>query len=85
MKMYKFRLKFYWHLFPNVQLKYSSISSDNGLTPSRRKAIIWTNDELVYWRIYAPLVLSELNVVISQWRHMNVIATQTADTSTVFK
>ena len=25
-------------------LKYSSIDLDNGLAPSRRQAIIWTND-----------------------------------------
>ena len=27
-----------------VQLKYSSIGSDNGLAPARRQAIILTND-----------------------------------------
>ena len=41
MKMYEFRLKFHWSLF-NEQ--YSSINSDNGLEPSRRQAIIWSND-----------------------------------------
>ena len=30
------------------------------LAPTRRQAIIWTNDGLVYWRIYAPLGLNEL-------------------------
>ena len=30
------------------------------MVPSRRQAIIWTNDGLVYWRIYASLRLSEL-------------------------
>ena len=40
MKMFEFRLKFHWSLF----LKYSSIGSDNGLAPTRRQAIIWTND-----------------------------------------
>ena len=27
-----------------VQLNYSSIGLDNGLAPTRRQAIIWTND-----------------------------------------
>ena len=29
------------------------IGSDNGLSPNRWQAILWTNDGLVYWRIYA--------------------------------
>ena len=29
--------------------QYASIGSDNGLAPSRRQAIIWTNDDLGYW------------------------------------
>ena len=29
------------------------IGSDNGLVLNRRQAIIWTNDDLVYRRIYA--------------------------------
>ena len=29
--------------------------SDNGLAPTRRQAVTWTNDGLVYWRIYASL------------------------------
>ena len=37
-----------------------SIGSDNGLVPNRRRDIIWTNDGLVWWCIYSPLVLSEL-------------------------
>ena len=39
----------------------SSIGSDNGLAPNRRQAIIWTNGDLDYWRIYASLGLNELN------------------------
>ena len=38
----------------------SIIGSDNGLAPSRWQAIIWTNDGIVYWRIYASLGLNEL-------------------------
>ena len=40
--------------------KYNSVSSDNGVAPTRRQAIIWTNDALVYWRIYLSLSLNEL-------------------------
>ena len=29
-----------------------SIGSDNGLAPCRWQAVIWTNDDLVYWRVY---------------------------------
>ena len=36
------------------------ISSDNGLVTSRRQANIWTNDGLVYWRMYASLGLNDL-------------------------
>ena len=33
------------NFIPEVQIqKYSSISSYNGLAPTRREAIIWTND-----------------------------------------
>ena len=38
----------------------SSIGLDNGLAGTRRQAIIWTNDGLGYWRIYASLGLNEL-------------------------
>ena len=44
MKMYEYRLKFHWSLFP-----------DNGLAPTRRQAIIWTNVDPVHRRIYAAL------------------------------
>ena len=37
-----------------------NIGSNNGLVPNRRQAIIWTNDSLFYWRIYASLGLNEL-------------------------
>ena len=32
--------------------QYVSIGSDNGLEPSRRQAIIWTNADPIHWRIY---------------------------------
>ena len=50
-----------------ILLKYvvwwtiSSIGSDNGLVPNRRQAIIWTNDGIVYRRIYASLDLIDLS------------------------
>ena len=44
MKMYEFRLIFHWSLFLGLQSTYSSIGSDNGLVPTRRQAIIGTND-----------------------------------------
>ena len=30
-----------------------SIGLDNGLAPNRRQAIIWTNADLMPWRVYA--------------------------------
>ena len=44
LKMCEFWLKFHWSLFLNVNQKYSNIGSDNDLAPTRRQAIIWTND-----------------------------------------
>ena len=49
---------FRWILFLNWQ--YAGIGSDNGLTPKRRQAIIWTNGSLVYWRVYVSLGLDDL-------------------------
>ena len=56
MEIYELRLRF--DLFLEVQITiYYSIGSGNGLALTRRKAIIWTNDGLVCWRIYASLDL----------------------------
>ena len=41
MEMFVFRLRFHWILFPRVQ--FAIISSDIGLAPNGRQAIIWTN------------------------------------------
>ena len=41
--------------------RYASIGSDDGLSPSRRIALIWTNFDLVYWRRYASLGFNEWN------------------------
>ena len=51
--------------------QYVIIGSDNGLAPNRRQVIIWTDDGLVYWCIYASLGLNEF----TQWlvRHLEVI------------
>ena len=56
MKMYEFQLGFHWILFLRVQLTLIHIGSDG-----RQRAIIWNNDGIVYWRIYASLGLSELS------------------------
>ena len=42
----------------------SSIGLNYGLTPNRRPAIIWTNAEPFYWRIYAALGLGWGRVVL---------------------
>ena len=54
---------------PNLQ--YSSLGSDNGLAPSRRQAIIWTNDGFFTDTnmIYASLGLNELRVQDSYGTH----------------
>ena len=44
-----------WIFIVEISLKYvpwgqiDNIGSDKGLAPSRRQAIIWSNDGLVYW------------------------------------
>ena len=40
--------------------------SDNGLAPIRWHTGIWTNIDLVWWRIYLSFGLNELN-----WSHVN--------------
>ena len=47
-------------MFRGSNWQYGSISSDNSLAPNRRQAIIWTNDGLVYLRIYVSLGLNEV-------------------------
>ena len=47
--------------------QYGSIGSDNGLAPTRRQAIMWTNDGQVWWRIYASLGPNELYVLCAQY------------------
>ena len=45
MKMYWFRLKFHQSLSPRVQLTIFQHCFRYGVTPTRRQAIIWTNDD----------------------------------------
>ena len=48
--------------------QWYSIGSDNGLVPNRRQAIIWTNDGLGWWRIYASFNLNELIEPFAYWQ-----------------
>ena len=36
------------------------MSSDNGLVPNRRRAIIWTKCLIVYWSLYESLGIDDL-------------------------
>ena len=45
----------FWSWFLRVQLAITQHWLDNGLTPNRREAIIWTNADQTHWRIYAAL------------------------------
>ena len=38
-----------------IHNKSALIGSDNGLSQNRWHAIIWTNDGLVYWRMYVSM------------------------------
>ena len=58
-----FWFKSYRSLFPRSYWQQASISSDNGVAPSRRQAIMWTNDGIYYWPIYASFRLNELSRV----------------------
>ena len=43
--MYEFRSRFHLSLFLRLEIKNTTaFGSDNGLAPTRRQAIIWTND-----------------------------------------
>ena len=46
--------------------QYPNISSDNGLAPIRRQAIIWTDADTVHWHIDAALGGDELNKLCSR-------------------
>ena len=47
MKMFEIRLNFTEVCYHGSNLQYSSLGSDNGLAPTRRQAIVWTNAGLI--------------------------------------
>ena len=61
-------LNFYWYFTKDYSRGcnwwYTSVGSGNGLAPTRRQAIIWTNDHLVNSCIYASFGLNELNLIL---------------------
>ena len=58
-KTFEFQIKFHWNRPEGL---IDSIGADNGLVPNRRLAIIWNNDGMFYWCIYASLCFSELKL-----------------------
>ena len=44
--------------------KQAIISTDNGLLLNGQHAICWTKDDIIYWRIYAPIVPGEFSPYI---------------------
>ena len=62
MQMKEFGFKFHWKLI--IYSQGSSIGSGNGLAPNRRQAIVWTNADLINWRIYTTLKGDELRRAI---------------------
>ena len=66
MKSFMFWLKFHWSLL-RVQLTATQhwFGLDNGLALNRGQAIIWTNADPIYWRIYAALRGDELTVELN--------------------
>ena len=65
---FAFWLKFYWSLFPLVQLTIPNIGLDYCLEPNRRQAIVWTIVGSTHWRIYAALGGDELKLLLP--RHL---------------
>ena len=51
-------IRIHWYLSLGFQLTTSKTDSDKGLVPIRPQAIVWTNTDIVYWHIYAPLGLN---------------------------
>ena len=63
MKKFEFWLKFHWSLFLRVQLtitKHWFKWWHDGLVLNRWQAIIWTNADLLLWRLYVGLGGDEL-------------------------
>ena len=74
-KMHKFRARFHWSFFQKVGVNtFFSISSDNGLSPTRWQAIIWSNDGhclthiCVNWSQWLKFTFMELHRSNS-WRY----------------
>ena len=57
-----FSFEFQLNLLKMSKWQWSIIGSHNGLLPNSRQPIIWTNDGLDYWGIYASVGLNELNM-----------------------
>ena len=77
-KMFEFWIQFDWRLFLRVQLTISD--SYNGLAPNRWRTIIWTNDGLGWWRIYASLGFNELRVNWGQMCQCLMLLNPTGET-----
>ena len=57
----------FWSKFHGILYTRMDYVLGNGSAPSRQHAIIWTNNQPVYWCIYAP---SDLNVLILKEIHI---------------
>ena len=73
MKTYEFLLRFHWSCFLRSNQQYSSINSNNSLAPTRWQAIIWSNGDLLCWRIYASLWMSQLILFVVESSGMKTI------------
>ena len=51
-------------MLAGVWLTKNIIDWDNGLSSNRRQDIIWTNDGVVYWRLYVSFGVNGLSVYI---------------------
>ena len=61
MKAFEFQTKFHWNVFVLCSNRQQTIiGSENVLLPKKRQSIIWTNDGIVPWCIYASLGPNEL-------------------------
>ena len=64
MKFFCILIKISLNLIPKGPLDNKpALFLDNSLSPNRRQAIIWTNADPIYWRIYAELGGDEVNEV----------------------
>ena len=62
-----------------------NIGLDNGLSPGRRQAIIWTNADPIHWRTYAAqrrdgldrdnmvVILQTIFSIFLQWQSLNFL------------